>query len=159
VSKSFSNLDLVARLRAGGDVAAPGSVGAYRTERRFWDFVVDGTSLHEAIAHKYDFVSVLWIDPPVPGERIKAVRRMLLLDPGDLPDGRVSLYICPECGDLGCGSITADIEVQDDFIKWANFGYQNNYDGNLATEPFESIGPFEFERKNYEAKLRPLMSI
>jgi hypothetical protein len=159
VIKVISNLDLVARLRAGRGLGAPGSAGSYQTERRFWDFVVDGTSLHEAIAHRYDLASVLWVDPPMPDERAKAVRRLLLLDPGDLPGGRVSLYTCPECGDLGCGAITADIEVHNDFVKWANFGYQSNYDDNLGTEPFESIGPFQFEWKSYEAKLLPLVSI
>ena len=144
-----SILELVPRIRLGEKLSG----GAYRTERQYLDFVVDGVSLHDAMARKYDFASVLWINPPVPTEIEKHVRRLLLIDPGDLPDCRVSLYTCAECGDLGCGGITADIKFKRESIIWSRFGYQNNYDEDLDTDSFRQYGPFLFELNRYRAVL------
>jgi hypothetical protein len=38
------------------------------------------------------------------------------------------MYVCAECGDLGCGAVTAAVEVGDDKVVWRDFGYQNNYE-------------------------------
>jgi hypothetical protein len=86
-----------------------------QVKRKFLDFLVDGVSLYEEIGRRSDLVSTVWIDPPMPREdQDKAIRRLLALDTGDLPNGRVSLYVCPECGDLGCGVISVQIDVTDD---------------------------------------------
>jgi len=149
VSAPFSTLELSPHARQG----EKDSSGIYKTERRFFDFVVDGVSIHEAMAHERDFASVLWINPPVPAEFDKALRRLLLLDPGDLPDGRVSLYICPECGDLGCGAITVDIKLRGGAIVWSKFGYQNDYEETLFTDSFQQFGTYQFELNRYRAVL------
>lgn len=149
-----SILELFPRILRGEKL----SNGAHRTERRFLDFVVDGLSLHEALVRKYDLASVLWIDAPVPEAIEKRVRQLLLIDPADLPDGRIALYTCPECGDLGCGGITLDIKLHGDIIIWSNFGYQNNYDGELYQEDrFRQYGPFHFEMNHYRAVLLSAM--
>jgi hypothetical protein len=36
-----------------------------------------------------------------------AISRLLLSEKADLPNGRRSFFVCSECGDLGCGAITA----------------------------------------------------
>lgn len=46
--------------------------------------------------------------------------------PAPLPEGRASLYICAECGDMGCGGVTAVIERAADTVVWRDFGYQND---------------------------------
>lgn len=86
------------------------------------------------------------------------IRRLLMVEPGDLPGGRVSLYICPECGDIGCGAITVRIERRGLEIIWSDFGYENNYENNVELESFCSIGPFHFDLNTYESKLRALLS-
>lgn len=123
-------------------------------KRSFLDFVVDGVSLYETIGRRSDLISTIWIDPPMAlSEERKAVRRLLKLDPGDLPSDRVSLYICPECGDLGCGSISLHIQIADDEITWSDFGYENNYEDHIDRESYTSVGPFHFSRAVYEATL------
>ena len=150
MSMVFSNLELVPSSRPGRRLSS----GAYETKRTFLDFVIDGISLYSSVARKYDLASVLWVDPPVPAEIEKSLRRLLLVDPGDLPDGRVSLYTCAECGDLGCGAITVDIKIHADAIIWSKFGYQINYDGNLHdTDSFHHFGPYEFQFNRYRAVL------
>jgi hypothetical protein len=123
--------------------------GGGRTQRDFLDFIVDSQPLSELVG---DQVSCLgWL---VPEENAKAVRRLLLKEPSDLPNNRRTLYICPECGDLGCGAVSLIVERIGDQIIWRDFGYENDYDGVVHTEGLENIGPFTFERAEYARALR-----
>ncbi len=63
--------------------------------------------------------------------------------------GRTALYICPECGDLGCGAVTLLVQREAGLIIWKDFGIQNNYEEVIHTDGFEDIGPFTFEGKQY----------
>src|ERR1700727_172399 len=95
----LASLLLVQRARTGfGDPWE----GIYKSRRPFFDFVVNGVSLYESLAQVCDFVSVIWVDPPNPTEQILTIHRRLAREPGSASDGRVALYVCPECGDLGC---------------------------------------------------------
>lgn len=153
MSAAFSTLELIPRVRQG----EVDSFGLYKTERAFLDFVVDRISLHEAMARERDLASVLWSNPSVPAEIEKCVRRLMLLDPGDLPDGRISLYTCAECGDMGCGGVTADIQFRDGAIVWSNFGYQYYDYGEekwkLNKDSFQQFGPYKFALTSYRAVL------
>jgi hypothetical protein len=40
----------------------------------------------------------------VESETLKAVDRLLLMSDADFPNDRRSLFVCAECGDLGCGA-------------------------------------------------------
>src|ERR1700680_1314673 len=91
-------------------------------------------------------------------QNFRSVRRLLLLDPGDLLSGRFSLYTCAECGDLACGGLTANIFLRVDDIVWCDFGYENSYDSSPDLDTFRSFGPFDFARPSYEAHLMPLLS-
>jgi hypothetical protein len=153
VSEKFSAIDLIPRVRRGEKLSS----GAFRTERRFFDFVIDGLSLRDTIACEYDLASVLWINAPVPTAIAQSIRRLLLIDPGDLPDGRVALYTCPECGDLGCGGITVDIKLSEGAVVWSKFGYQNDYDNDLYIDAFQQYGPFQFDLNRYRALLLSAM--
>lgn len=64
--------------------------------------------------------------------------------------GRVLLYICPECGDIGCGAYSVRIEKTDTGYSWGDFAYENGYE-----EPhiIEGVGPFFFERSAYESAI------
>lgn len=54
------------------------------------------------------------------GERdVAYVRQLLLRAPSALPSGRVPLYICSQCGDLGCGAITVRVSLVEDCYVWS----------------------------------------
>ena len=72
---------------------------------------------------------------------------MLLERRGDLPSGRVSLYICPECGDLGCGAVSVALEPDGEDIIWKEFGHENDYDESFIL--IERLGPFRFRLADY----------
>jgi hypothetical protein len=122
--------------------------GGGKTQRDYLDFVVDEKSLSELIGG--DLVSCLgWF---VPEENKKAVARLMLKADSDLPDNRFALYVCPECGELGCGAVTAVIEKIDDKIIWRDFGFQNDYAGEIR--PLEEVDKIIFDRAQYRNALR-----
>jgi hypothetical protein len=61
-------------------------------------------------------------------------------------DGRVLLYVCPECGDMGCGSYAAKVKVSAEVVEWFDFAYENGYE---PARPLQELGPFVFALKQY----------
>lgn len=126
--------------------------GSYKSERRFLDVVVNGTSLWQRLGKPHDMVSVLCCDF-VLSESLKAMDRLLLKSEADLPGDRRSLFVCAECGDLGCGAVTLAISRVDGNVVWRDFGYENNYEDGVARDEYADIGPFEFDAAHYESVL------
>jgi hypothetical protein len=134
-------LSLARRLRPA-KVLASGTM----TEREFLDFVVDGTSLFDELRQRdYEFVSCLC--GSLGSLESESRERLSLRRSGDLPSGRISLYVCPECGDSGCGTVSVRVSKQGTTIVWSEFGYENNYEEGFIPEP--GIGPFEFDEIEY----------
>jgi hypothetical protein len=131
-----STLDVAWTTRSGG---------GGRKERRFLEFVIDGVPLSTRI--DADFISPFgWFS--IDAQRA-AIDRLQRRKPPDLAHGRTSLYICPECGDLGCGAVSAMIAGGSGVVIWKDFGVQNNDEGAIHTEGFEGVGPFTFNGSLY----------
>lgn len=131
--------------------------GTYKSEREFWDFVVNGISLFQLCKDEgLDNISCVWL----PNIYKPAVRRLLLQEPADLPDGRVSLYVCAECSDVGCGAVSVRITRHDDVITWSDYVYQNNYDEGMTRQlaSFAVINPVSFAINAYYDLLMPLIA-
>jgi hypothetical protein len=144
-----SQLELRALVRAGAQYPN----GTFKSERHFLDFVVDGQSLWEVLGSRHDMVSVLCVEY-AKDEITKAVGRLLLEEKADLPNDRRSLFVCSECGDLGCGAITAVVERRDWNFRWSTFGYENNYLPGVSLDAYNVVGPFTFDAVRYESTLR-----
>jgi len=121
-----------------------------RTERWAWDFVVDGASVRLRI--DADLVGVLGWNQSTD---VEAVAKLLGEVPADLAPNRVALYICPECGDLACGALTVAVTLEADFVVWSELAWENGYDDSARTA--YDIGPFRFERPEYERALRAIV--
>ncbi|QVW26707.1 hypothetical protein KJF94_14715 [Pseudomonas hormoni] len=67
-----------------------------------------------------------------------------------LSGDRVLLYLCPECGDIGCGAYSVQTQESDEHFIRDLFAYENGYE-----EPriIKGIGPFTFEKQSYEAAI------
>jgi hypothetical protein len=115
--------------------------------------VVDGVRLSTLFA---DQVTVFrWASPE---EQLRAMERLSGTAPPDMPSGRVSLYVCPECGDLGCGARGVFIQGTTDSVVWRDPAYENNYDGLVHST---SDGPLDasmlvFARESYDALVEEL---
>ena len=81
-----------------------------------------------------------------------AVRRLLGEAEPDAPDGRVTVYVCAECGDLGCGAITVVIERDNGAVRWRDWGYQKNYEEGFVA--FDGPRMVTFDAAQYDAVLR-----
>jgi hypothetical protein len=146
-----SSLALEAGARSGSDTG-----NTRRPRREYLDFIVDGESLGVKLASilgganlPADRVPVLVLDWPI-GFPAEDYGRLAGELPASLPDGRVPLYICPECGDLGCGGVTAVVERTADTVVWREFGYQNDYEPFDQDEVLKDVGPFVSELKAYQ---------
>jgi hypothetical protein len=149
-----STISFVSATRKGESFAGGGS----KAERRFFDIVVDGISLWERLGKSHDMVSVLCIDFATP-ETLKAVDRLLLRADADLPNDRRSLFVCAECGDLGCGAITLRVTTGGNTVVWGEFGYENNYEEGAFLDDHKDVGTFEFDAKSYDAAFLDIAAI
>ena len=119
--------------------------GGGRTERHFYDFAINDRPLAE-IVKPGDFIGPFgWLGTEI--ER-QYFCRLLLREPSELDSGRVPLFICPECADLGCGCLTVRIVKYDDCFTWTEFGYENNYEEGIV-EAYPNIRDFAFQKTEY----------
>lgn len=65
----------------------------------------------------------------------------------DVEDGRTGVLGC-DCGIAACWPLAVVVEVDEDTVTWSHFGGKRSSDGSLA------LGPFVFDREQYEAALR-----
>ncbi len=125
-----------------------------QTERHFLDFIIDGLSLR--VQAKYQITPLGgWGTPEFEARALD----VLLCDlKPTLVSTRVELFVCPEFGDIGCGSITAVVEDDGEFVTWRELGFEKDWqiDENyplIDTAPYVSVGPFKFERERYRRAL------
>ena len=119
--------------------------GGGQTERRFLDFFIDNVPLRETL-ETTNITALGWLGQP---SHEQAVGRLLRKESADLPGDRRSLYVCPECAELGCGAVSVVIERSEGKIVWRDFGYQNNYMPDVDLENYQDVGPFEFDLSDY----------
>lgn len=82
--------------------------------------------------------------------------RLLLREHAETEGGRVLLYICPECGDIGCGAYSVYVRQNDDCFTWDSFAYENGYE---EPQIIDSVGPFTFEKHSYEAVINDVAAL
>lgn len=68
----------------------------------------------------------------------------------DTDEGRYLLYLCPECGDIGCGAYGAKLKLTDSTASLYDFAYENGYEVGRV---LKAVGPFIFARTEYDAAL------
>jgi len=122
-------------------------IGANQTPREYLDFLVSGKSLKIILnIETADYITLFgWGTNKEYDKHILNVFR--LKEKSQLTTKRVMIYVCPECGDIDCGAITATIKDFGDRIIWSAFGYETDYGG--LTETYEQIEPIEFDRASY----------
>ena len=129
------------------------------------EFVVDGERLGRILGPSlgYDdvtteYVPVLVTDWPT-GIALDDLDRLLGQPGPPQLNGRTAMYVCAVCGDLGCGAVTAVVELDGEKVVWRDFGYQNDYEAFDPGAVFAGVGPFAFDRDAYAAALRRFRSL
>lgn len=118
-----------------------------KTARTYLDFFVSDRRLLDLLGWpEADYITPLgW---GLVESKTNAVAELLRKRKPSLATGRYQLYICPECGDIGCGALTARVEREGDFIVWRDFGFENNYEEPRLSE-FTGITPLYFAAAAY----------
>lgn len=81
-----------------------------------------------------DLTRLQGVEPPPP-----ALRK--------LGSGRIPLYTCSQCGDLGCGAFCVRVTLDGDSIMWSDFAWQNDRDAHIAQdEDFADVPMLRFDR-------------
>ncbi len=145
MSKAYDNLDLRIIHREG--TLDKNGVGAH--ERFTIDFIINGKSLYELLdVARLDLVGRFSQETEKWNRESADV--FLTTQQPDLENGRTMLFVCPECGDIGCGAITVKITKEDTEYTWSEFGYENNYDPAMTDfDSYRRVGPFRFAIENY----------
>ncbi len=124
------------------------SPGATRVARESIDFVIDGNSLLDLLVKAdgghNDFMGCFVSGFAIENHR-KAVQLVGDTEP-DTEEGRYLLYVCPECGDIGCGAYGAKLKVTEHGAEWFDFAYENGYEPGRT---LPTVGPFFFSRTEY----------
>lgn len=113
------------------------------------DFLIDNNSLLSMLVRKFgghgDYAGCFskgW------ASLNKDSKAKLLLEKGsDTADGRIAVYVCPECADIGCGAFCCNIEQMDDYYIWKDFAYENDYEDARI---IHGMGPYCFNKILYE---------
>jgi hypothetical protein len=126
-----------------------------KADRKYIDFIISDQSLSQLLRlSNMDLIGTFGWSENTEYEN-KKVDEFLGKQTPELETGRTCFYVCPECGDIGCGAITAKIELTDKNVIWKDFGYENDYsDSNF--EKYKGIGPFIFDKKEYYKTIEQL---
>jgi hypothetical protein len=117
-------------------------------ERKYVDFIVSGRPLSEVFKTKEnDMISMFGWGINTDYEK-RTIKEFIKQESSELETGRTVIYGCSECGDIGCGAITAEIIDLGDKIIWKEFGYENNY-SVFDLDDYKHILPFLFDKKEY----------
>src|SRR5205814_786743 len=74
-----------------------------------------------------------------------AAARLLMDHPPDSESGRVLIYVCAECGDIGCGAYAVRVDRRGDSWTWSDFAWENGYDEAQLLD----LPAFEFSDNTY----------
>ena len=98
-----------------------------------------------------DTIPVLWH-----GQRFGVPEEVGVLlgeRPPTVEGGRVPIYVCPVCGDIDCGAVTAVIERTPATVTWRDLRWTDA--GRDDEEPIRfGGGPFVFDAAQHDAELR-----
>ncbi|MBB1287421.1 hypothetical protein HRH25_23810 [Flavisolibacter sp. BT320] len=120
--------------------------GLGKSEVHYQDIMIDGQSLLDILEKGGEDLVAPFGKVYIPAYAEKVMRIFQLREVSDLDDKRVMFYVCPECGDIGCGAITGKIVEEGDKIIWFDFAYET---GAGIEEQLEQVSPIEFERDAY----------
>lgn len=134
------------------------SNGCTTVERTSVDFLIDGESLLQALVtadggHS-DFMGCFV--QGFPEENQTTAEKLMASTKPDTERGGVLLYLCPECGDLGCGAYSALVTQTKSGYTWEDFAYENGYE---APRRIEGLGPFHFAHDGYVSALHQALAV
>ncbi len=132
--------------------------GPYVHDREYIDFIISGQSLTRLFdLQNCELLGVLGWRNKMEDE-IKRIRQFTGVEKPALQSGRTCLFVCRECGDIGCGAITVQILFTDETVVWKDFGWETDYSEPRLDE-YKTIGPFTFKKYQYLKQFEELLDL
>lgn len=138
-----------------------------RAPLRFLDWTIDGQPLRDrlAFANGRACENITFLTEGSYGDpfAIESLRALLLenesgFDPWvQFTDGRAGLLFCPQCGDLECGAVSADVRFTRDAVEWRDIAYQSGVTEDTGTSEIP-VFSLRFDRAQYETTVRGLLA-
>ena len=75
-----------------------------------------------------------------------------------MSDGRVPLLVCGTDFDLNCRALTAELVVSGTTVEWRAIAWQVDYEPLDLEEQEQPVITLTFDRRQYEAVVRPLLT-
>ncbi|WP_051427196.1 hypothetical protein [Arthrobacter sp. H20] len=98
---------------------------------QFMDLAIDGRLVRETLRVGTDLAAIeqetTLLRADWPHAAVEQIDQLTLAAPGEFEDGRVALLLCPVCGDVACGTVSARISTNADTVIWEDFGWQDGY--------------------------------
>ncbi|QHE95607.1 hypothetical protein ACKUFS_26620 [Pseudomonas cannabina] len=142
------------------EAVRPGSSsnGCTSVARSYADFQIDECSLLEILVTA-DGGNSDYMSGFVSGyleQSLQFADNLIRCDQPQAEPCRVAIYICPECGDIGCGAYSVQIRSFGSEIIWEEFAYENGYE-----EPriIADVGPFIFSSAPYVRAVKAVSEI
>lgn len=127
-------------------ISAQRTGSKHQAARSWLDFEVNGERLSK-ILNVGDSIGVFgWMN-----DQRAYAEQLLMRAPSELKSGRVPIYICPECADLGCGAVTVDVFRSGNEIVWDDFHHETNYGSESPIEAPQ----FVFDAEAYRLLIWP----
>lgn len=146
-------------------------VGWWRMERStesldFQDWTIDGVPLRDLASHRgpdpvphEPVQEMTWLSEEAPAAAVQHLQRLLGQQPGDFPDGRVSVLVCPIDADIGCGAVSVELIMDADTVHWRNLAWENDYEPlDLARDLLRPPQSYQFRRDDYTELLSGLLA-
>jgi len=133
-------------------------VPASRGEITYLEIEVDGKPLVQHFAGRLGAhpsqLSPLGWRTAAAEHRAKIVAHFLTEIPSELESGRVPVLVCEMCGDVGCGAFAVRVDLEDGFVRWSDWAFENGYEpAKELTWPTQP-GDLFFDREIYESEIR-----
>ena len=77
------------------------------------------------------------------------VRQLLGRAPSELESGRVPLYVCSECADIGCGAVTVRVIALDDCFVWSELSVESPWSASPIDWRTREERDFYFAKSSY----------
>jgi hypothetical protein len=109
-------------------------------------FAINGRPLAELIEIR-DKICVLDLQPDLQRAYVK---QLLMRARSEFASGRVPLYVCSMCTDIGCGTISVRVAEVEDSVVWSELSYESPWEAGPVGWLDEGWDrPFYFARDHY----------
>lgn len=124
-----------------------------------FDWAVDGRPLGVWAARWTTRVSAPSVSGELPTRDTTDLHALLATSASRLGSGRVPLYTCALCADVGCGVLAVRVTVADDVVTWTDFAWEDGLPENSGPDPdFADVPVVRFDRAAYTRTIRQALT-